>query len=375
MVINELYLDGFRNYYDTKAIFGNGVNVINGRNAQGKTNLIEAVNYLATGRSFRPAGDKELISFDREKACIRAAIISGKREQTLEARIFRGLRRQFFANDVKLKKLTELTGRLTTVLFCPDDLTIIKDGAAVRRKLMDNCLIQLRTGYLSALTEFNKLYEHKTRILKDHYEKPSLLDLLDDFNMQLAQQSAKLISYRSSFTEILTKKAAEIHKEFTDGKEALTIKYVTVGRMDASGKKPHELLPDLLKHQNDHRQAELKSRLCLSGAHKDDIEIEINGIAARRFASQGQARTAAVSIKLAEREIHRDERSEYPVLLLDDVLSELDSKRQSFILGRIKHGQVFITSCDDSPALSNHIGKILKIENGTIHESLRNGNA
>ena len=367
MTVKELYLEGFRNYNCVTAKFDDGVNVITGRNAQGKTNLIEAIYYLASGRSFRPASDKELITFDRETACIRAGIVSGDREQTLEARFFRGQRRQLYANEVKLKKATELTGRLTAVLFCPDDLTIIKDGAAVRRKLMDSCLSQLRPGYLAALTEFNRLYEHKTRILKDYHEKPALLELLDDFDLRMAQQSARLICYRAAFTEGLLKRASDIHNEFTDCAESLTISYKTVGRMDVSGKKPSEILPDLLEHQRQHRRAELNSGTCLSGAHKDDLEIEINGIAARKYASQGQARTASVSIKLAERDIHYDDKNEYPVLLLDDVLSELDSKRQSFILGRIKHGQVFVTCCDDTAVSNYHSGKTLRIDNGQVH--------
>jgi len=366
MVVNELYLDGYRNYNRSEAQFSDGVNVIAGRNAQGKTNLIEAIYYLATGRSFRPASDKELIAFGCDGACIRAGIVSTEREQTLEARIFHGRRRELYANDVKLKKATELSGRLTAVLFCPDDLTIIKDGAAVRRKMMDNCLSQLRPGYLAALTEFNKLYEHKTRILKDHYEKPSLLELLDDFDLRLAQQSAKLIYYRAAFSEGLSKRAAVIHSEFADGAEELTISYKTVGRMDAHGKKPEELLPELMAHQHEHRHAELRSGQCLSGAHKDDLEIDINGMAARKYASQGQARTASVSIKLAERDIHFDDRNEYPVLLLDDVLSELDSKRQSFILGRIKNGQVFITCCDETTVSTLENSKMLHVENGKI---------
>ena len=366
MLVNELKLDGFRNYCNVSAQFNDGVNVITGRNAQGKTNLVEAIYYLAAGRSFRPASDKELITFDRDGASIRAGIVSSEREQTLEARFFRGRRRELYANDVKLRSVNELTGRLTAVVFCPDDLTLIKDGAAVRRKMMDNCLSQLRPGYLAALTEFNKLYDHKTRILKDHHDKPSLLDLLDDFNVRLAQQSARLIYYRSAFSEGLSKRAASIHEEFADGTESLVINYKTVGRMDAAGKKPEELLPDLLEHQREHRNAEIRSGQCLSGAHKDDLEIEINGMAARKFASQGQARTASVSIKLAERDIHYDNMNEYPVLLLDDVLSELDSKRQSFILSRIKHGQVFITCCDDTTAAANHNGKTLRIEDGRI---------
>jgi len=366
MVVNELYLDGFRNYNNFSVRFCEGVNVITGKNAQGKTNLIEAIYYLATGRSFRQASDKDLIKLDCETASIRVGIVSTEREQTLEARIFRGSRRQLYANDVKLKKASELVGRLTAVLFSPDDLTLIKDGAAVRRKLMDNCLSQLRPGYFAALTEFNKLYEHKTRILKDYHEKPSLLELLDDFNMRLAQQSARLIYYRSAFAEGLSRRAASIHDEFANGTEALTIIYKTVGRMDASGKKPDELLPCLLEHQQEHRSAELRSGQCLSGAHKDDLEIYINGMAVRRYASQGQARTAAVSIKLAERDIYYDDRNEYPVLLLDDVLSELDSKRQSFILERIKHGQVFITCCDDTAVNAGNSGNVLRVESGKL---------
>jgi DNA replication and repair protein RecF len=366
MKVNELYLEGFRNYGSATATFCDGVNVITGRNAQGKTNLIEAIYYLAAGRSFRCSSDKELVNFDRETACIRAGIFSGEREQTLEARFFRGRRRELYANEAKLKKATELTGRLTAVLFSPDDLTIIKDGAAVRRKLMDNCLSQLRPGYLAALIEFNRLYEHKTRILRDHHEKPSLLELLDDFDLRMAQQSARLIYYRSAFAQGLSKRAADIHMEFAGGAETLKIRYKTVGRMDAAGKKPQELLPELLEHQNQHRRAELSSGLCLSGAHKDDLEIEINGVAARKYSSQGQARTASVSIKLAERDIHHDDRASYPVLLLDDVLSELDSKRQSFILSRIKQGQVFITCCDDTAVGATYNGKTLQIENGKL---------
>jgi len=366
MTISELYLDGYRNYINEKVTFCDGVNVITGRNAQGKTNLIEAIYYLATGRSFRSASDKELVTFDKETASIRAGIVSSEREQTLEARFFRGRRRELYANEVKLKKAAELAGRLTAVLFCPDDLTLIKDGAAVRRKLMDNCLSQLRPGYLAALTEFNKLYDHKTRILKDYHDKPSLLDLLDDFDLRLAEQSAILIYYRAAFSEGLSKRAAIIHKEFAGGTEALTINYKTVGRMDPSGKKPSDLLPSLLEHQREHRSAELRSGQCLSGAHKDDLEIDINGMEARKYASQGQARTASVSLKLAERDIHFEDKNEYPVLLLDDVLSELDSKRQSFILGRIKNGQVFITCCDDTAVAANHSGKTLRIENGSI---------
>lgn len=365
MIVKEIFLDGFRNYNNGTTRFEEEVNVITGRNAQGKTNLIEAIYYLSSGRSFRPAIDKDLITHDREGACIKADIDSAGREQTVEARLHRARRRELYANGVKLKKASELSGRLTTVVFGPDDLDIIKDGAAVRRKLMDQCLSQLRPGYLSALTEFNRLLDHKTRILRDYVDKPSLLDVLDDFGLQMAQQSARLIYYRVAFAASLSRRATEIHKEFSDGTEELAIRYRTVGGLDATGKKPEEILPSLLEHLREHRLAELKSGSCLSGAHKDDLEIEINGVGARRFASQGQARTAAVSIKLAEREIHHDDKGEYPVLLLDDVLSELDQKRQGFILSRISHGQVLITCCDDL-AIQGRDVFCIRVEDGKL---------
>ena len=366
MIVKELYLNGFRNYTDLAVNFCDGVNVIVGRNAQGKTNLIEAIQYLSTGRSFRTSGDKELIYFDSESACIKVTVNSNERDQVLEAQIARGSRKKFFANGVKQKKVTELAGRLATVLFCPDDLSLIKDSAAVRRKFMDNCLSQLRPGYLAALFEFNKLYESKTRILKDHYEKPALLDLLDDFSLRLAEQSAKLIYYRSAFSEGLSRRASEIHNEFSGLSEKLTIKYKTVGRMDALGKKPSELLPEIMKHQQEHKTAEIRAGMCLTGAHKDDLEVEINGKLARKYASQGQVRTAAVSMKLAERDIQYTDKGEYPVLLLDDVLSELDTQRQKFVLERIECGQVFITCCDETSTPISNCGKTLRIEKGRM---------
>jgi len=366
MIVKKLYLDYFRNYDKCEAEFSDTINVIYGKNAQGKTNLIEAIYYLATGRTFRSAGDKELINFDFQAASIKADIVSSEREQKLEARFSRGKRRELYVNDVKLKKSSELAGRLTAVLFCPDDLTIIKDGAAVRRKTMDSCLSQLRPVYHSILAEFNRLYEHKTRILKDHHEKPALLELLDDHNERLAKLSANLIYYRSAFAAGLSKRASAIHSNFSEGSEVLTINYKTVGGMDASGKKPEELLPELLLHQEKHKTAEIRSGLCLSGAHKDDLEIYINGVAARKFASQGQARTAAISIKLAERDMHFDNKGEYPILLLDDVLSELDPKRQSFVLERIENGQVFITCCDESVVSLRDKAKSIEIVSGGL---------
>ena len=366
MKVTGIYLDGFRNYRDEAIEFSGGVNVISGSNAQGKTNLIEAVYYLTCGRSFRTSGDKDLIAHTGSSAVIRADIVSDGREQTLEARLSRVKRRELYANGAKLKKASELSGRLTAVLFNPDDLDMIKAGAAVRRRLMDACLTQLRPRYLAALGEFNRLYDHKTRILRDHRDKPSLLLTLDDFNLRLAQQSAQIIYYRAAFAALLSKKAAAIHHEFSGGAEELNVRYKTVKTIDNALQKPDALLPMLLEHQASHRQAELDSGLCLSGAHKDDLEIEIGGKSARSFASQGQARTASISIKLAEREICFEDRGEHPILLLDDVLSELDETRRSFVLNRIQDGQVFITCCEDGQIQAKTGGVVMRIEKGAL---------
>ncbi len=366
MNIKSINLEGFRNYRSFSAEFSDRVNVITGQNAQGKTNLLESVYYLTAGRSFRARGDRELIHFDMDAARITASTFRHDRDQKMEVSLFRAKRRQFFVNGVRLKTAAELSGKLGAVLFCPDDLNLIRDGAAARRRLMDMCLCQLRPRYAAALSEYNKLLEHKTRILRDHRVKPSLLLTLDDFDGRLASMGAQLIHYRSAYAALLAVKAGLTHKEFSGGTEELSIRYCTVKTVTEPRSKPEELLKPLLEHMHAHRQAELDAGVCLSGPHKDDLYIEINGKAARQFASQGQARTAALSIKLAERELHNEDKGEYPLLLLDDVLSELDAKRQSFVLNRISEGQVFITCCEDAEIASKTGGRVLHIENGAI---------
>ena len=366
MHVQNIRLEGFRNYIGFSSEFSENVNIVIGDNAQGKTNLLEAVYFLATGRSFRAKNDRELIGFDRDSADLRAQAFACGREHTIEAHLFRTKRRQFLANGVKLKTAGDLSERLRAVLFFPDDLNMIREGAVVRRKLMDNCLCQLRPRYAAALAEFNRVLEHKTRILRDHGEKPSLLYTLDDFDLQLAQTGAELIYFRAAYTALLSEKASRIHREFSGNREDLNIRYKTVKTIPNPASKPAVLLPFLLEHLRDHRRAELETGTCLSGAHKDDLEFEIGGIPARSFASQGQARTAALSVKLAEREIHFEDSGEYPLLLLDDVLSELDTTRQNFVLNKIGSGQVFITCCEDARIASRTGGKLIRIEGGRL---------
>ena len=366
MIVKKVTLDFFRNYVHLEADFHPRVNVIVGENAQGKTNLLEAVAYLSSVSSHRARYDREMIQLGVDSAFIKGEIFSHDRDYTLEANLFRGARRQLYTNGVRLKTADELSGLLNTVLFCPEDLYLIKEGAAARRRFLDDCICQLRPRYAAALAEYKRLHEHKTRILKDSEEKPSLLETLDDFSLRMAQCGAILIHYRAHFIKRLVEVAPAIHADCSGGREKLTLRYETVSTVTDPLAQPKDLLPQLLAHQEAHRAAELAVRQCLSGPHKDDIAVEIDGNPAKAFASQGQTRTAALALKLAARDIFYQDTGEWPVLLLDDVLSELDARRQEFVLNRISSGQVFITCCEEEKLANLREGKAFHIRNGQL---------
>ena len=366
MMVKSLELDFFRNYVHLEAEFDPRVNLIYGENAQGKTNLLEALSYLSTARSHRARYDKEMILLGVDEAFIKGQVFSRERDFSLEARLSRGKSRQLWSNGVRLKSAGELSGILTTVLFCPEDLYLIREGGAARRRFLDSAICQLRPRYAQALAEYNRLYEHKTRILRDWPENPSLLAALDDFNLRLAQTGAILIHYRAHFVRRLMDHAPAIHADFSGGREELTLTYETVSSVTDPKAQPREILEHLLTHQESHRQAELDSRQCLSGPHKDDIAVCLNGMSAKLYGSQGQTRTAALSLKLAQREIFQVETGEWPVLLLDDVLSELDPKRQAFVLNRIQGGQVFITCCEEDKLDGMEGGRAFHIKGGKL---------
>lgn len=365
MKLRRIALDGFRNYTDFTADFSPGVNVIWGENAQGKTNLLEAIGFLSGARSHRARGDKELLSFHKDRGTITAEVTSRGRDFLLEVQLFRGARRRLFVNHVKCKTAAELGGIVQTVLFCPEDLALIKAGAAERRSFLDHAICQLRPRYAEALAQYNKLLDHKTRILRDWEKHPSLLDVLEDFNEAMARAGALVIHYRAHFVRKLAEKAAQIQTEFSGGRETLALHYATVSTVRDPLGPTVELYEDLRRHQDSHAKAERDARSCLSGPHKDDLVARINGQPARQYASQGQTRTAALSLKLAERELFRDDTGQWPILLLDDVLSELDARRQDFVLRRITGGQVILTGCE-APDGSFPEGRTLHIVQGKL---------
>lgn len=365
MKLRRIALDGFRNYTDFTADFSPGVNVIWGENAQGKTNLLEAIGFLSGARSHRARGDKELISFHRDRGTITAEVTSRGRDFLLEVQLFRGARRRLSVNHVKCKTAAELGGIVQTVLFCPEDLALIKAGAAERRSFLDHAICQLRPRYAEALAQYHKLLDHKTRILRDWEKHPSLLDVLEDFNEAMARAGALVIHYRAHFVRKLAEKAAQIQTEFSGGRETLALHYATVSTVRDPLGPTVELYKDLRRHQDSHAKAERDARSCLSGPHKDDLMARINGQPARQYASQGQTRTAALSLKLAERELFRDDTGQWPILLLDDVLSELDARRQDFVLRRITGGQVILTGCE-APDGTFPEGRTLHIVQGKL---------
>ncbi len=361
MNLNKITLRNFRSYKEISLDFDPGVNLIVGDNAQGKTNLLEAIAYLGSGKAFRTQKSAELVKIGADFAEIEGNVFSQERNQTLRWILFPAARpKQLYRNGVKKKTAADIVGVLQTVLFCPEDLMVLKTGAAARRKLGDTALCQLRPNYEAALLEYNRILEQKNRILKDRHENPTLLEILPDYNTRLCQVGALLISYRARFYEGLGREASQFHKHFSGGKEDFILEYKTVSTITDPFAPVTTLNEQLLDHLESHYRAELESSQSLTGPHKDDFDVTLSGMSVKAFGSQGQTRTAAISLKLAQRELMKKESGEEPVLLLDDVLSELDPGRQDFVLNQITDGQVFITCCE--PGRFTKLGKTIEIK-------------
>ena len=365
MHLDHIELRDFRNYVNLELDFDTGVNLIVGENAQGKTNLLEAIGYLGSGRSFRAQKTGEMIRFGADFADISGEVYSQERQQSLRWVLFNGSRpRQLWRNGAKKKTAADISGVMSTVLFCPEDLMVLKAGASARRRLGDHALCQLRPNYDAALTEYNRILDQKSRILKDHFENPAMLEILPEYNTRLCQVGALLISYRARFFDSLGKAAAVYHDSFSGGKEEFSLNYKTVSTVSDPFAPVSDLTDALLSHLESHYRVELESGQCLTGPHKDDFSVSLSGIDLKAYGSQGQTRTAAISLKLAQRELMKRESGEEPVLLLDDVLSELDAGRQDFVLNQITSGQVFITCCE--PGRFTKLGKTVVIEKGKV---------
>ena len=330
MNVHTLALENFRNYEKARFAFDPSVNLVCGENGQGKTNLLEAVAVCSTMRLFRTAQKKEGLRFEADHAFIRADFAAHDRDFTVELRLSRAKSMEIYKNGVRQKRQADMQGLLKTVLFCPEDLMLVRAGAGARRRFLDVALCQLRPNYARYLEEYNRLHDHKTRILRDSEEKPTLLNLWEDFSLRMAYFGARIIRYRAYYCRRLLEAAAAVYADIAP-QEALSGAYQTVSSV--------------------------------TDPFADAKQIE-QQLAA--FGSQGQVRTCTLSLKLAERELFFQEDGEYPVLLLDDVLSELDRRRQDFVLNRIADGQVMITCCEDGISDKLRAGAVFHIKNGKI---------
>lgn len=353
MLITELELQNFRNYKSQKIEFNKNINIFYGDNAQGKTNIIEAIFISAFGKSFRTNKEKELIKYDEDFLNIDLKYENINREEKIKIQVAN--KKYVYINGVKIKKLSELLGKLNIVLFTPDDINILKNGPAQRRRFLDMMIGQIRPNYVYNLNMYLKVLEQRNNYLKQLKNEKINYELLDIWDEKLAEYSNKVCLYRLEFINKIKDKINRIHKEITENKEEIKIEYIT-DSLDKNGFK---------KQLKDRRKVDIIKGYTTKGVHRDDFNIYINNNLVNIYGSQGQHRTAVLSLKMCELEIIKEEIGENPILLLDDFMSELDSKRRNNFLKNIKDVQVIIT-CTDEIKENNISKKVFYVNNGIV---------
>ena len=356
MYVKKISLENFRNYERQNIEFSDHINIIYGNNAQGKTNIIEALFLCAFGKSFRAKKDTDLIKFEASKASTEVFYQKMDREGKVKAEIAE--KKSFYVNDVKQSKMSDIVGKINIVIFTPDDIEIIKEGPQRRRRFLDMMISSLKPNYIHLLNDYNKILEQRNNYLRQiKYENknPSLLDIFDE---QVAEYSFKIYEYRKYFIEKIAERIELIHNTITKcGKESIKIKYIS------NSKDKNSFLENLKKSRN----IDIKRGYTAIGVHRDDFMIYINERQVSIFGSQGQQRTAVLTLKLCELEIVREEIGETPILLLDDFMSELDEKRRKSFLENIHNSQVIIT-CTDRIELENKDVATFFVENGVCNK-------
>ena len=370
MKVNKIEFESFRNIDSEIIEFSDGINVIYGENAQGKTNILEGIYLFARGKSFRAFKDKELIKFDKNIAYAKMDFQVKNDITTLGVEIPKNQTKKFYRNKVKVNKTAEIIGEFRAVLFCPSHLGIIKDAPATRRKFIDVAISQLRPVYLKMMTRYNQVLEERNAILKMMPEERSQnLELIDIYSEELASLCADIADIRNEYIKKLDYWVKIFFDEMTKGQESPKITYeANVNENDFENRE--SLKNRYLNLLKNNKEREFKYGATLFGIHKDDLKIEINDKDSRLYSSQGQQRSLALAMKMAEGEISREQKGEYPVFLFDDVLSELDDNRKSYILSNIKNRQVIITACDKSVFENSEGCNFINIENGQRKEDL-----
>ncbi len=363
MKIKNLCLNNFRNYKKAEISFAEGQNLIFGENAQGKTNLLEAIFYLSCLKTFRSSRDFDCVLSGESEAEVNGEFEAYGRKFEVCCCIKNGGRR-IFVNGIEEKRPSNHIGLIKTVVFSPDDLKLIKDGPSARRRFLNIAISQMRPSYIKALAEHNKLIENKRRILKMESGREAYLDFLDVIDEKLSEAYAYIIKERGEFLESSNEIILRVGKEISDGREEFSLSYTCASSIEKTD--DGENKKRLLNHLKERRKAELSSGMCLIGAHRDDFSVDINGKSAREFGSQGQIRSVVLALKVAEHEILEKDSGEKPILLLDDVLSELDASRRAFLINDVNRGQTIITGCDSSMFSELLHGKIFTVSHGEI---------
>ena len=357
MVINSLQLKDFRNYSELELELDKGVNILYGNNAQGKTNVLEALYVGCTSKSHKSVKDRELISFGKEESHIKLGFEKKGIIHRIDMHIKKNRAKGIALDGIPVRRASELLGAANVVFFSPEDLGIIKNGPAERRRFLDVELCQLNKIYTYNLIAYGKIIAQKNALLKDISYGAAAEDILNVYNEQLVKYGTEIINIREEFINSLCGIISSIHARITDGRENIAIKY-----------EKNTSAEDFEKNLSYKRQNEIRQQMCLTGPHRDDISFIINDIDIRHYGSQGQQRTASLSLKMSEIELVERITGDKPVLLLDDVLSELDRNRQTMLLNTVKDVQTVITCTGIDDFVNNrfHMDKVFHVENGTV---------
>lgn len=352
MYIEKIRLQNFRNYENLEIDLNKNINIIYGENAQGKTNIIESIFLCAFGKSFRTSKEKEMIKFNKEKSLVEA--FYQKKDRDGKIKIELGNKKQISLNGIKIKKLSELLGNINIVIFTPEDINILRDGPVKRRRFLDMMIGQLRPNYVYNLNMYTKTIEQRNNYLRQIKEENKPEEMLEIWDEKLAEYGEKVYIYRKEFIEKIYNKINEIHGNITDNKETLKIEFIS----NCDNKENY------LKLLKERRKLDIIKGFTTKGIHRDDFVIYINGKEVNIYGSQGQNRTVVLSLKIAELNVIYEEIGEYPILLLDDFMSELDEVRRKNFLNNIKNTQVILTCTEkiDLPEIEYNLYNIRKGE-------------
>jgi DNA replication and repair protein RecF len=370
LYIQSLKLKNFRNYENLNISFSKNFNIIYGDNAQGKTNILEAIFLCSSGRSHRTSKDIELLNINKSEYYIDVAFLKEASDSNIEIFFKRDEKKKIRINQIPIKKIGNLMGNLNTVIFSPEDLLIIKEGPSERRRFIDITISQIKPTYFYDLQQYMKILYQRNSLLKEIQKKKSLIDTLDIWNKNLVTTGARIIKVREEFIKRLDKIVEVSHSKLTNGKEKLHLKYSPFIKIE-NDYTISDIENVFMKTLEQSRSKELFKATTLTGPQRDDYEIYLNDINLKQFGSQGQQRTAILAIKLSEVALMKQETEEYPVILLDDVMSELDKNRQKQLIDNLREIQTFITSTDIDfiNYIENSDKKIIKIKNGSIIEA------